>query len=36
MKEPQKGTFGWEDEVLLQVVSTEPDHSLSEKNFSNI
>ena len=33
MKELQKGTSGWEEEVLLQVVSTEPDHSFSEKKI---
>lgn len=33
MKEPQKGTSGWEEEVLLQVVSTEPGHSFSEKKL---
>lgn len=36
MKEPQKDTSGWEEEVLLQVASTEPDHPFSEKKNSNI
>lgn len=36
MKEPQKGTSDWEKEVLLQVVSTEFEHSFSERKISNI
>lgn len=35
MKEPQKGTSDWEKEVLLQVVSTEFEHSFSDKTFSD-